>query len=1368
MLAIINKLSEAGIHVYLDDGKLKTRASKNSMSPELISIIRSNKDQLIAFLASSDGDLLTPGRKRSEIKPFPRGSDPIPLSFAQQRLWFIDRLEGGSPEYNIPMAVPINEAFNLDAAEQAFARIVQRHEPLRTVFAEGEEGPIQIIQEHVTFKLTCYDLSALAPEQQAVRARALITQEQQKVFDLSRDLMLRGAYLDLSGDDDKQEGILLYTLHHIAADGWSMEIVSKEFSAQYQVILANKPDPLVPLEVQYVDYAWWQREWLAGEVLERQLAYWDQQLLDVPAVHSLPLDFTRPSMKSHVGAVISESFSAELSQGLIRLARQYEVTPFMLLHGALALVLSRHSNTHDIVIGTPMANRMQSELEPLIGFFINTLVLRTNTNHENFHDYLNHVKAVNLDAQENQDVPFDSLVERCQLPRSTQHSPLFQIMLIMNTNTSANTSASVKDRSHSEGVRFSADTVTKFDLTLDAKLSDTGGYLSWGYDVSLFSRAHIETFNAHLQRLLAAIVETPESQLKDLMMLSDKEIHQLTHVLNDTQANYPEDKLIHELFEQQVEISPEAIAVVFSEQQLSYQALNQQSNQLAHYLIEKGVKADTLVGICVDRSLNMIVGLLAILKAGGAYVPLDPNYPKKRLGYLIEDSGIQLILTDTAMQTSLGLKALISEQSGIERDINCVLFDDDTFDHWQSQRFVSHNPAVALHSSNLAYVIYTSGSTGKPKGVGIQHTSVVSLLTWSANELSIDDRQGVLASTSMCFDLSVYELFLPLISGTQCILIDSILSLGDLPQRDSITLINTVPSAAKALLEEGTLPSSVRVINLAGEPLKSSLVDDLYQTSNVKRVYDLYGPSETTTYSTFTLRALSGLETIGRPVANTQAYIVGLQGEVTPSGVVGELYLGGAGLSRGYLNRAALTAEKFVPHPYSQVPGERLYCTGDVVRYMSDSSGCFDNIEYMGRIDHQIKIRGFRIELGEIENALLEHKWVNDALVVAREDGQGNNCLVAYVVREEKSSETESEQAVSIKAALQTLLPEYMVPSTFVFIEKWPLTVNGKIDKKALPEPDGTLLQGEYEAPMSETEQVLVTIWAKLLKLDAETISVKASFFEIGGHSLLAVRLVAEIRTRLAQEIAIKAVFGSPSIRELALQIDAGSSLLLRQAVTPIQREGNKLALSFAQERLWFIDRLEGGSPEYNMPMVVPINEAFNVDAAEQAFARIVQRHEPLRTVFAEGADGPIQIIQEEVVFTLTRYDLSGLAPEQQAVRARALITQEQQKVFDLSRDLMLRGAYLDLSGDDDKQEGILLYTLHHIAADGWSMEIVSKEFSAQYQVILANKPDPLVPLEVQYVDYAWWQREWLAGEVLERQLAYWDQQLLDVPAVHS
>ncbi|MFN0056081.1 MAG: amino acid adenylation domain-containing protein [Planctomycetales bacterium] len=1268
------------------------------------------------------------------LRPAPRNGR-LPLSFAQERLWFLDQLDPGSATYNIPWIHRLRGPLNVAALERSLQEIVRRHAALRTTFVLVDSQPQVVVLEPAPFHLTVTDLQGVSENGREAEAQRLAVEEAGRPFDLARDVMLRAQLLPL-GDQDH---FLVVTIHHIASDGWSMGVFERELTALYEAFAKNEPSPLPQLPIQYVDYSMWQRTWLRDAELDRQLAYWKQQLTGTPAVLELPTDFPRPTVARYRGAHREIVLDASLTQALHALSRRQGVTPFMTLLAAFQVLLARYSGQEDVSVGTSIAGRNRTEVEGLIGFFINSLVVRTDlSGNPTVRELLGRVREVTLGAYSHQDLPFEKLVEELSPERSLSHSPLFQVMFVLQ-----NTPWSSLEFPGVAVSRLAIDNATaKLDLLLS--LGEQDGQLrgTLEYNTDLFQATTIERLIGHFQVLLEGIVADPDQRIGHLPLLSAAERQQIVVEWNRTATDDPRDRCIHKLFEAQVARTPDAVALVCGDESMTYGELNARANRLAHHLIELGVGPEVLVGLCVERSPVMIVGLLGILKAGGAYVPLDPAYPTERVGFMLHDCQASVLLAQQNLVKSLPFHAA-----------RVVCLDTDWTDIGTAP---DTDPVCSAGPENLAYVIYTSGSTGRPKGVALEHRNTVALIAWAQSVFTVQELSGVLATTSICFDLSVYEVFVPLCSGGCVILVENALELANRSPDARVRLINTVPSAIAELLELQAVPDSVVTVNLAGEPLSTSLVGTIYRQTQVQRVYDLYGPSEDTTYSTCALRLPDAQATIGRPIANTRVYVLDGHRQPVPIGVPGELYLAGAGVARGYLNRPELTAEKFVADPFSEAPGALMYRTGDLVRWRPDG-----NLEFLGRLDQQIKLRGFRIELGEIEAVLGQHPQVRQAVVVLREDHPGDKRLAAYIV----SQEAETRPAgADLRQSLHDKLPDYMVPGAFVLLDTLPLTPNGKVDRKALPAPDWDRdhLEPIPVAPRTPVEELLSGIWSRVLGL--EHVGSHNNFFELGGHSLLATQVIARVRDVLAVDLPVRSLFEVPTVAGLAKRIermraDAPTVTALPQRLVPSDA---RRTLSFAQERLWFLDQLAPGSATYNIPWALRLRGPLNVAALARSLSEIVRRHEALRTTFVLVDGQPQVAVLETSSFRLMVSDLEGIPASVCETEARRLAAEEASRPFDLSRDVMLRARVLEL----EEQDHILVLTMHHIASDGWSMGVFERELTVLYEAFAKNEPSPLPQLPIQYLDYAVWQRAWLQGAALERQLTYWKQQVAGAPAV--
>jgi len=1323
----LSYLNELDVRLWSDDGRLRCNAPQDALTPTLRAELAERKAEILDFLKQAN---FATTSTEQLIRAVPRNGN-LPLSFAQQGLWFIDQLERGSTAYNQLFAVHLCGSLNVAVLEQALTEIVRRHEVLRTTFPNVDGQPVQVIAPNPDLSLSVVDLSDLPEGKQSAEIQQLAISELDRPFNLSQLPLLRVTLLQLK----EAEYVLLFAMHHIVADGWSGGIIIRELAALYEAFSTGKPSPLPALPIQYADFASWEQQRLRGAVLEEQLTYWTQQLADAPPILQLPCDRPRPAIQTHRGATITLNLGVELTQRLKQFSQQEGATLFMTLLAAFQVLLYRYTNQDDICVGTTLANRHSRDLEALVGFFVNTAVMRTDlSSNPSFREVLGRVRRVALEAQERSDLPFNLLVEKLQPERNLSHTPLFQVMFVLEN--------APIDTLELPGVTISrfelAIAAATFDLSLSMKETPQGLIGNFEYNTDLFDAATITRMAGHFETLLTAIVANPQQRLSELPFLTETERHQLLVEWNNTQANYPKDKCIHHLCEAQVERTPDAVAVVFKNESLTYWQLNYRANQLAHYLKKLGVKSEVLVGICVNRSIEMIVGLLGILKAGGAYVPVDPTYPQERQRFMLADSGVSILLTQ---------KTLLPQLPEHRSQVICLDAD------WHAiSRESEENPSSETKPTNLAYVLYTSGSTGRPKGVAIEHRSPVALVDWARRVFTSEQLAGVLASTSICFDLSVFELFVPLSVGGKVILAENALHLPSDSQ--DITLINTVPSAIAQLLETG-IPSSVSTVALAGEPLQNQLVQRLYQQDTIQQVFNLYGPSEDTTYSTFALvkKGTSQSPPIGRPIANTQAYILDPHLQLVPVGVPGELHLSGAGLARGYFNRPELTDEKFIPNPYN--PGTHLYKTGDLVRYLPDG-----NIEYLGRIDHQVKIRGFRIELGEIEACLSQHPEVREAVVIAREDVLGSPRLIAYIVPRSEPTASVGE----LRSFLKTKLPEYMIPSAFVMLEALPLTPNGKVDRRSLPAPDTARpeLEKPFVAPRTEVEERLAAIWSDVLGL--EQIGVRDNFFELGGHSLLATQVVSRVREVFGMELPLRRLFESPTVAGLAEGIQVAMKAELKRNVSPINRisRNSNLPLSFAQERLWLLEQLQPGSLAYHTPAAIRLDGSLDIAALEQALNEILRRHEVFRTNFSVVDGQPVQAIVPFQSVSLPVVNLCELPEAERSHKFQQLIAQWGQNLFDLAQAPLLRWMLLGVS----EREHLLLLSTHHIVCDGWSAGVFVRELATLYNAFSQGQPSPLPELPIQYADFAIWQRQWLQGDVLETQLAYWKQQLGKIPPV--
>ena len=1113
--SLINTVHARGIKLWQEDGQLKIKAPKGALTDDIREQITSRKADIIAFLSQVSATKKLP----PPLRPVNREElDWQPLSFLQERLWIIDRINPENTGYNIPAAFVIKGKLDFDLLNKAFNILIVRHESLRTVFPDHKGRARQIILDSLELKFETVDLSRTkARKSKLAEAKKICEADAAAPFDLANGPLIRGKVLKLGA----QEHILMVNIHHIVSDDWSANIIFKELFSILDALQDGKEVDLPALTVQYLDYSIWQRQWFEeGGELKRQLAYWKQKLAGVPENLDLATDYPRPAVQSFDGASHTFTINTELTAILRNLAEQNGCTSYMMLLATFKVLLYRYTGQGDICIGTAISNRQPEETRGLIGMFVNTLALRTQLESgDTFLQALGKVKATCVEAYEHQDTPFEKIVDAVQVKRNPAANPLFQIMVTQNIPLSLpeeNIEPFHLDR-HS----------SKFDLAVEFTESDRGFTGVVEYCTSLFRQGTIERLINNFMVLCREAATNPSAKIADLDFLTGEERQQLLVDFNDTQVPYPKDKCIHHLFAEQVKKTPNEIAVISGDEQLTYQQLYDKSHALALYLQSAGIKQESLVGVCMERSTDMLIALMGILQAGGAYVPLDPSYPEERIAFMLEDSQASVVLTQESLKKKLS-KLVPHKAELIALDQRWEEITASVF-KLKNQKI---KPGQTATPNNLAYVIYTSGSTGKPKGVAIEHRSTVALIDWAQSVFDKDQLAGVLASTSICFDLSVYEIFLPLSVGGKVILVPDALALTNLGHRESVTLINTVPSVMSELVRiKGAIPDSVSTINLAGEPLSSVLVDKIYDNSKVKKVYDLYGPSEDTTYSTFTLRVKNGPQTIGRPISNTQAYILDKFNNPLPVGIPGELHLAGDGLARCYLNRSELTKEKFIPNPFN--PGTLMYKTGDLARWLENGT-----IEYMGRIDRQVKIRGFRIEIGEIEHHLNSHQKVKESAVAAQGEGVNKKLVAFYVAAETKGDNVVKISDEELSIHLKKFLSDYMVPSAFVSLAAIPLTQNGKVDRNALESMEvGSEIAEDHLEPGDDIENQVVGIWTEVLNLKPESLGVTHKFFDIGGNSINAVTLAASIEEKMKVKFSPIDLFKYSTIRSISQYI---------------------------------------------------------------------------------------------------------------------------------------------------------------------------------------------------------------------------------------
>ena len=1308
----------------------------------------------------------------------------FPLSYGQQAMWFLYQIAPQSIAYNIYTTIRINSNLQLDAWHRAWLQLVERHPILRTTYTQYEDQPTQVIHPYQEIDIKVTDASAWNLEY--LEKQILV--ETDRPYNLETGPVVRVHLFTRSSG----EHIQLLAMHHIAGDMWSFDILLNELRDIYN---SQTDNSLSLSKLSYTDYVSWQTEMLSSSQGEQLSAYWRKQLTGELPVLDLPVDKLRPSVQTYSGSTHIIKLDEELLHRLRKLSESEKTSLYRIFLAALFILFYRLSGQEDILVGCPVAGRSgKKDFEDIVGYFTDPVILRGNmAGNPTFRDFLAQIRRTVSEAKKHEDYPFPLLVKQLISERDSSRPPLFQVSLTWqkhgwydNSQQSSLMMSPYLIEGHQRGSAFD----------IDLAIIEAGNELSfcWQYNTDLFNISTVERIAGNYQTLLEGILINPEQPISQLPLLTEIEQQQLLVDWNNTKKQYPLDKCIHQLFEEQVIKTPDAIAVEFEAEKLTYQELNQRANQLAHYLQELGVNPEVLVGISVERSPLMLIGLLGILKAGGAYVPLDPAYPAERLAYMLDDSQAKVLLTQQQLVNSI-------PNTGLE-----VICLDTNWELISTQS--DKNPQTQVKANNLAYVIYTSGSTGKPKGVMIEHRSLANFAQTVKDKYEISNRDRVLQAASISFDAAAEEIYPCLVSGATLVLrtAEMLGTVSTFIQKCwewelTVLMMGTAywhQLTAELATTNETLPPSVRLLANGGEqwlPEKLNLwqksMEYRSRVQNLKAppmLMNGYGPTEATVLSTIynlselRLENTQGQQIIGTPFDNVQTYILDSFLQPVPIGVPGELHIGGMGLARGYLHHPDLTDAKFIAHPFKQ--SERIYKTGDLARYLPNG-----NIEFLGRIDNQVKIRGFRIELGEIETLLITHPQISEAVVIDSDDIPGSKRLVAYIV--ETSSGTSLPQS-QLRSFLKEKLPDYMIPSAFVVLDALPLTPNGKVDRRNLPKPDQNRPDSaaNYVAPQTDVERTIATVWEEVLHL--ENIGIHDNFFEIGGHSLLATQIISRLRQILQMDLSVRTLFTAPTIASFAeycetiqgklpelqtksltpqLQAEhkAEISVFLHKddlsAIKPVGRTEN-LPLSFAQARLWFLDKLDPNSAFYNIPILWRFSGKLNVTALQSSLNEITRRHEALRTNFATQEEQAVQVIAETLFLPLEIVDLLHLPTDEREVEMQRLVHNEAVRPFDLERETLIRATLLQLTSI----EYVFILTAHHIIFDGWSTGIFVQELATLYTAFSNDTPlqkvVELPELPIQYADFAVWQRQWLEQERLTEQLSYWQQQLQGAPTL--
>ncbi|MEH1866381.1 MAG: amino acid adenylation domain-containing protein [Nostoc sp.] len=1290
------------------------------------------------------------------ILPRPENSD-LTLSYAQKRLWFLDQLQPNNALYNIPLALRLVRTLDRVALEQSLHKIIARHEALRTNFITiaGKSSPI--IHPEMNWRMSVIDWQHLHTTEQEIATQQLAQQEAIQPFDLTSEPLVRVTLVVLS----ETEHVLSICMHHIVSDGWSTGVFVSELVSLYNAYSQGETPSLVPLPIQYADFAIWQQQWLQGDVLQTQLNYWQQQLKDAPTLLPLRTDRPRPAVQTFNGAHQEFVLSPQLTQKLTKLSQEQGCTLFMTLLSAYDTLLYRHSGQSDILVGSPIANRDRLELEGLIGFFVNTLVMRTNlADNPSFNELLSRVREMAMDAYAHQDLPFEMLVEALQPERNLSHTPLFQVMFVLQ-----NAPMSGVELTGLTVTQLRTESVTaKFDLTLSMTNTPTGLVGWWEYSTDLFDASTIERMAGHFVTLLEGIVANPEEKISQLPLLTSGEQQQLLLEWNDTQANYLQHKCIHELFEEQVERTPDAVAVVYANEQLTYRQLNCRANSLAHYLKSLGVGADVLVGLCVERSLSMLVGLLGILKAGGAYLPLDPDYPTERLAYMLNDSQVSVLLTQEKLLANLP-----------EHEARVVCLDKD----WQDISSQSKDNLINSSTiNNLAYVIYTSGSTGQPKGTLINHSNVVRLFAATDSWYQFNGDDVWTMFHSIAFDFSVWEIWGALLYGGRLVVVPYLVtrtpeSFYNLLCQEKVTVLNQTPSAFRQLIQaEQGIPFppasdlNLRLVIFGGEALEIKSLQPWFERhgDTKPQLVNMYGITETTVHVTYRPLSKADLNhsasVIGRPIPDLQVYVLDEYLQPMPIGVPGEMYVGGAGVARGYLNRSELTAQRFISHPFSDNPQARLYKTGDLARYLPNGE-----LEYLGRIDNQVKIRGFRIELGEIEALLAQHPQVWESVVVVREDEPGDKRLVAYVVSKTEVTLTTAQ----LRHYLVSQLPSYMVPSAFVQLEALPLTANGKVDRRALPAPDSSRpeLEDVFVAPSTPEEKILAAIWANVLGV--EQVGINDNYFALGGDSIRSIQVLAQAKEQ-GLIFSVQQLFQHQTIHELVQELrtqdnDTGTSKLTQpfSLISEVDKQQvpsgieDAYPLAMLQMGMIYHSEYNQDSAVYHDIFSLHLKTPLDVQLLQVAVQDLVNHHAVLRTSFELTKFSiPLQLVHQQVEVPLQVEDWCHLNDTEYEVALAAWFETQKKLHFDWTRPPLVRFFVHRRTHETFN----LSLSFHHAIFDGWSLASMMSELFKRYLSLLGKGIDYVsLPLSITYRDFIALEQQALTSSQTQQ---YWSEKLQD------
>lgn len=1289
-------LKAIGIHIKLFDGQLKIIGDNEKLNPNILAEIRKYKSDIIEFL----------NRKPKQKEKFvyiknTESKKYFPLTSAQKRLYILQQMELESTAYNMTASIKLDKDISKKRIEDVVRKLIARHESFRTSFKMVNNEPVQVIQDQVRFEIDYFKISK--------EVALNIIRDFARPFDLSIAPVLRVAYIQTEEDDR----VMLFDMHHIISDGTSIEVLIRDFIALLGI------QELSELRLQYKDYAEWQNGSRQKERIKQQESYWLRQFSEELPVLNLPTDFPRPMMQSFEGGRSDFELIGEDLYSLVEIAIKNGTTLYMMLLSAYTIMLSKLSGQEDIVVGTPIANRRHSDLEPIIGMFVNTLAFRNfPVGEKRFVEYFVEIKSRTLSGYENQEYAFEELVEKLNLRRDTSRNPLFDVMFnLLNQQEQREEISGVIENNEYDYQNVTS----KFDLNLTASELKNGFYFNLEYCTKLFKRETIERFIEYFKRVIGLIIKGANRQISEIDIIREDEKNQILYRFNDNWEENLSQNTVFELFEEQEKKTPDSMAAVFEGGALTYCELNHRANQLGRQLRERGASTDGVVGLMLDRSLEMIIGVLGILKSGGSYLPIDTEYPLDRIEYMLRDSGVEIVISSPAYSDrSSGVDIIALNELGMDQ-------------------FNGENLEKVSRPDSLLYLIYTSGTTGRPKGVMLEQRNLVNLIRYQYMQTNIDF-SVVLQFASIGFDVSFQEIFSTLLSGNKLILVnketrDEVVRLNEVIEKNKVKTLFFPTSYLKFLFsEEATITLSFKGVThiiVAGEQLIIGERLKKYLRENRIYLHNHFGPTESHVVTTLTIDPegeIAEIPAIGKSILNTGIYILDKSVSAVSVGVAGELYIGGNQVGRGYLGKPELTMERFIENPFRK--GDRLYRTGDLARFKPDG-----NIEFLGRMDEQVKIRGFRVELSEIESILSKSEDIKEVVVIARKDTRGDKYLCAYVVSEKEIDRSE------IRKRLLERLPDYMIPSYFVQMERIPLTVNGKVDRRALPEPEMEV-GIHYVAPRNEIELKLTEIWSEILHVDRSKISMDSNFFELGGHSLKATILVSRIHKELEVKVPLGEVFKSPDIQTLSKHI-AEANLEKFYSINPKEKR-EYYPVSSSQKRLFILQQMELAGTAYNMPLSIRLDNAVSREQIETVAHQLIARHESFRTSFVMVNNEPVQRIQDQVEFAVEYWELS---------KNKALkIIQGFARPFDLGKAPLLRVEYIQTEED----ERVMMFDMHHIISDGTSIEILIQDFIGLMGTLVLPK------LRLQYKDYANWQNQLVQKERMKQQEHYWISQFGD------